>query len=403
MSRLPDCDETYAKLFPSGASDGNIDSPSPKVSCWNVREAAGAALVPRLRSSVKPTAASARTAAAAMSQRGGRRFAAEIAGELRLLFALATRRSWKARSRADWNRSRGFFSRQCATMASSSGGAFGASDASGSGSSLRMAVIVSAGLSRAPAADHLVEDRAEGEDVGAGVDRLGGDLLGRHVAGRADDGAGRGEMPRGLVAVAARRHVLGELGEAEVEDLHAAVGRDEEVLRLEVAMDEPLFVRDGERPGDLDGVVDGLRQRERRRIVVAEGLAQRLAFEQLHDDVRRALERADVVDRDEAGMAERARGARLLLESPHAVVARRISFGEDFDRDVTPDPLIAGTPHFPHSTCADVCKNLVRTDRGALGDQHDRFTGIRRDFTATPASPRLPAGGPRCRPDPTSG
>ena len=96
------------------------------------------------------------------------------------------------------------------------------------------------------ARQHLVEHDAEREDVGAVIDGLPAHLLGRHVAHRAEHRARAGQRPRvgeqrrlGLD----RRAGRGQLGEAEVEDLDAAVARHEDVLRLQVAVDDPLVVR----------------------------------------------------------------------------------------------------------------------------------------------------------------
>src|SRR6266540_1086300 len=207
MSRLPDALETYATVFPSGESAGIIVRPSRNVSCLYVRGIACPA-PPRARKIAKPAPASASTESATMPARYGSPFFGFTAmariESVTPFWNSGRRRSWNARSRADWKRSRGFFSRQWRTMASRAGGTFGAIDV---------------------------------------------------------------------------RRILGELGQAEVEDLHPSVGGDEEVLGLQVAVHDPLLVRHGERRGDLDGVVDRLPQRQRRRHHVADGVAQRLPFE----------------------------------------------------------------------------------------------------------------------------
>jgi hypothetical protein len=67
---------------------------------------------------------------------------------------------------------------------------------------------------RRPPGHHLVEDDAEGVDIGAGVDHVALGLLGREVGGRAHDRAGLGET---LGRVAGP-------GDAEVGDLDLAGG-----------------------------------------------------------------------------------------------------------------------------------------------------------------------------------
>ena len=92
-----------------------------------------------------------------------------------------------------------------------------------------------------------------------------------------------------FVALEIRALVLRELREAEVEDLDAAVLRDEDVLGLQVPVDDALLVRRGEAEGDLRRVVEraALGQPAAR-----ERGAQRLALEQLLDDVGGAVVRS---------------------------------------------------------------------------------------------------------------
>ena len=97
-----------------------------------------------------------------------------------------------------------------------------------------------------------------------GVDRLALDLLGGHVLGRAHHEARLGEVG-----------VLGRLGDAEVGHLHPPVAGEQDVGRLDVAVDEPGPVGGVERLGDLGGEAGGLPRVDRRRVV--EALAQRLA------------------------------------------------------------------------------------------------------------------------------
>ena len=102
----------------------------------------------------------------------------------------------------------------------------------GAASSRMIAVRVSALLSRANAfwpVDQLVEDQPERELIRLRPDRREpARLFRRHVVHRADRGARAGER-RARVLIAGR--VADRLGDAEVENLHAAVARSRRCCR----------------------------------------------------------------------------------------------------------------------------------------------------------------------------
>ena len=76
---------------------------------------------------------------------------------------------------------------------------------------------------------------------------------------------------------------LRELGEPEVENLHAAISGDEDVLRLQIAMNDPLLVRRRQTTRDLHRILNRLAHRQR---AGGEPLSECLPFEQFRDDVR---------------------------------------------------------------------------------------------------------------------
>src|SRR5207247_217255 len=86
----------------------------------------------------------------------------------------------------------------------------------------------------------VVEHAGEGVDVGAGVDLAAFDLLGGAVLDRADEGARAGHPGGGEL-----------LDRAEIGEVCAVFGADEDVGRLHVPVDEPAGGSGVERRGDL--------------------------------------------------------------------------------------------------------------------------------------------------------
>ena len=111
------------------------------------------------------------------------------------------------------------------------------------------------------AREQVVERRAERVDIAALVDRRAAQLLGRHEAGRAEHDAGAGldvvvvvidERPSGSPRVGVLVGLADHLREAPVDHDGLAELADEDVRRLDVAMDDAALVRvrDRVRRGD---------------------------------------------------------------------------------------------------------------------------------------------------------
>ena len=152
---------------------------------------------------------------------------------------------------------------------------------------------------------------------------------------------------------------FGELGNAEVEHLGLAAAGDEQVGRLDVAMDDGGAVRGVERIGDLDAEVEQVVERQR---AARDALLERLALEQLHHHEVLALLFADVVKdadvrvtqaRDDAGFAEEA------LER----LGDAAGFGgQELERDVAAEAGVFGFVDFSHAPAAELREEFVVGD-----------------------------------------
>ena len=170
-------------------------------------------------------------------------------------------------------------------------------------------------LEEAPPGGQLEEDDPDGEDVASPVDGLAAGLLGRHVRDLALEAPALGVLARPRVA----------LGDPEVDDLHVAAERDDDVLRRDVPMNDvqrrsvevALLVRVREAGADAEHDRERVLHRE---LDGAAGLhppddgAQVLAVNVLHRDEVGAVDHAEVEDLHDVRMRERGRDARLVEE-----------------------------------------------------------------------------------------
>jgi hypothetical protein len=128
------------------------------------------------------------------------------------------------------------------------------------------------------AGKHLIQNGPEGKDVRAVVGGLGAHLLGRHIADRAENRSrlrvDRHGLNRGLAEE--RRLDSLELGQAEVENLEAAISGDEQVLRFQIAVDDSFIVGRRQAAGELHGIIERLPHRQR---LGSQSLSKRFPFQ----------------------------------------------------------------------------------------------------------------------------
>ncbi len=91
--------------------------------------------------------------------------------------------------------------------------------------------------------------------------------------------------------------------QTEIEDLGASIARQHDVFRLQIAMHDAGRVRRREGRGDLPGEIEQPAQRQGPAL---ENLAQRFALDQFRDNESEAILFADIVNRDDIRMIERA-------------------------------------------------------------------------------------------------
>src|SRR5438309_11728828 len=119
------------------------------------------------------------------------------------------------------------------------------------------------------AGGHLVQHGTEREQIAASVEVFASCLFRRHVGYSTDGRAGTGKVSGDALAgdgVHGHFSLASQLGEAEIENLYLAALSDEDVGRLDVAMNDALGMRGFERLGelnaDIEQAINGQRRRE---------------------------------------------------------------------------------------------------------------------------------------------
>ena len=220
------------------------------------------------------------------------------------------------------------------------------------------------------AAQHLVDDDAEREQIDPVIDRIGDRLFRRHVVGRAEHEAVRGQPTRSVRRIAA----LAEDRDAEIDDarhLRAVhVGLDDHVLGLEVAVDQPLLVRVIQAFEELAGEVDDALGRHRRLV---EDRGEISALREVHDHVAEPIGRLSDVDHaDHVRVAEATGELGLTLEALSDLVVLEQVAVKYFDRKRSTDLHVLGAEDRAHRPFAEAHLDEIAVREG-LSDQRIRF------------------------------
>jgi hypothetical protein len=210
-------------------------------------------------------------------------------------------------------------------------------------------------------------------DVGAVVGVVGRvDLLGRHVAGRAQRLAGHRLAAAAGALVDAGPHAQ-RLRQAPVEHVHLAEVADHHVGRLEVTVHDAARVR----------VVDGeahLPQEPQqpcpREVPGGEDLLQRATRDTLHgEELAAVLVGPQVVHGDDGRVLQLSLQARLAEEARAGHAQRRALRRQRLHGDVAAEPAVALEVNLAHAAAAEqaafgVARSVGRDARG--GDIHGR-------------------------------
>ncbi|KAF0969518.1 hypothetical protein BPODLACK_01800 [Gordonia sp. YY1] len=172
------------------------------------------------------------------------------------------------------------------------------------------------------AGEALEQHAREAVDVARRTGRRRVEQLGRHVRDRTDGGTRLREV-----------RVVGAVGDTEIDEVGEVVGIDEDVLRLDVPVHQPLGVGGIECRGHLLDDRDRPCQLEPR--LAAEQGPQVFAGDEAHVDEEHAVDLAPVVDRDDVWLTQSRRGVRLPAESLLVHGVLRATWVEQLQRDGT--------------------------------------------------------------------
>lgn len=121
-------------------------------------------------------------------------------------------------------------------------------------------------------------------------------------------------------------------------------------------------------------------------------LAQRFAFQQFRDHIRRPGVGAHIMDGKNVRMVERTGGLRLLLETPQAFGVGGKRGRKHLDRDIAPQSGVRRAIYLSHSAFANFGADFVAAESCAGSDAHRTRRACPSSMTSTSGVARWGAG-----------
>jgi len=216
------------------------------------------------------------------------------------------------------------------------------------------------------AGQHLVEDDAQGVQVGAGVAAPGHALFGGHITQRAHQRPGDG--------------VLGgpdDLGDAEVGQDGLALLAEHDVGRFQVPVDDAGLVGIAQSGEGIDQDADHFARRHAPAVDPVGGQVglQRIALEQLHHHEVQPVLHVEVVDLDDVGVAEGGHGACLPAETRQEFLLLHQVGAQHLDRHVPVELRVVGLVDLGHPAATERLEDAVFAERLTFqgGEDHVLF------------------------------
>ena len=160
-----------------------------------------------------------------------------------------------------------------------------------------------------------------------------------------------------------------QLGQSKIENLGVPAPRDEDIRRLDVAMDDSLGMRRIERIRNLHAEIEHLLDRQR---FIFDPVLQRLAIEKFHGDERLAIYFVHVVNRADIGMIQSGGRACFPSKSFERLAIRGKIFRQEFQRNEAAELRIFGLEHDAHTAATDFFNHAVVRDGFSDHEREER-------------------------------
>jgi hypothetical protein len=222
---------------------------------------------------------------------------------------------------------------------------------------------------RAPAGEHFVQKAAERPDIGPRINAIAHCLFGTHIGDGANERAffGTSKCLSEIRSAERRIDTLRQRRDAEVQHFDRSRVGELDVRRLQVAMDNALSMRRFERCRDCGRTPQRFAQEHRPS---EQALLQRLAFDELEHQNRSVVEFENIEEGADVRMADLREQPPFALESRETIGVADESPPQHLERNVSPQPCIAGAIDLAHGAITEQTDNLIRSESLARPQPH---------------------------------